>query len=804
MNDDVHDGPRDEQIDAAFAAYLRSCDLGEGSEEREQFLAQFPELEPDLRRLIATADLLERFTTSSSNDAVPPVSPDAETIGAAFTGVGSPSPAQGPSPHRYQKPSKATPPGPGGDAPVGNTTDGDQTSNAEDAVIQFGQAPGDSTSPPTEPAASAALVSRGRGIASLNDHEPPGGDDPNSTLPAEDRPADQPGPTLPYQLGDYELQRMIGRGGMGVVYLARQRDLERHVAVKMIRSGMLAGEEEVRRFRTEARAAAKLQHPNIVTVHHFGYLQGHHYFSMDYVAGTDLSRKMAAGPLSIAQAVRYVRDCARAIHFAHQNQILHRDLKPANILIDQDDQVRITDFGLAKHTDNDSSLTASGAAVGTPNYMAPEQASGHGDRAGRPADVYALGAILFSLVTGRPPFVGETIVQTLMQVVHRPTPRPREFRPDVPADLETVLLKCLEKEPKDRYQSAEALAGELERVLQGRPILAKPRSPLKRLWHWFLDIPIVAAVTGRRFLEASETHRRVQTGIIAVALLFPILAFAALGIFRWNRGQMPDYVRIAGGIEGGIYDEISGEIAHRIMRSSGVDATVISSSGSVDNRQRLLARDIDLAPMQSSTIRGENLCVVAPLFYEVVHVLAKPDANIHSVADLRGHVVAVGPEGSGSRLAADLLFDSFQLGPSDLKKVVASWQDPVSLTTVDAAIVCIGVGSELMKEMLYKHHFVLLGIPESIHVSQEHPTLRPLQISPDAYPDLDLPPEGFQSVGMTAFLAARMDSPDVLVESALAAIYDEPILFPGLIPKQKAAEFQGMQLHPAARRYFDK
>lgn len=790
MSDDIDDSPRDQQIDAAFAAYLRSCDSG-STAQREEFLAQFPELEPELRKLIATADLLERLTTSPTQHEQPRVSPDADTVGAAFTGMGG----------RKREPTSDKPPKSAADAIIGNSgSDSDSDSNlASDEGAAF------QTTPPGGFVASGAVVSRGRGavmlanLPSSNDE-----DDPNSTLPASDRPADHPGPRLPFQLGDYELRKMIGRGGMGVVYLATQRNLDREVAVKMIRSGMLAGEEEVRRFRTEAKAAAKLQHPNIVSVHHFGYLEGHHFFSMDYVAGTDLARKMAEGPLPIEQAVRYVRDCARAIHYAHQCQILHRDLKPANVLIDNDDQVHITDFGLAKHTDNDSSLTASGAAVGTPNYMAPEQASGHGDRAGRAADVYALGAILFAVVTGRPPFVGDTIVQTLMQVVHRPTPSPREFRPEVPADLETVLLKSLAKEPNDRYQSAEELASELDRILQGRPVLAKRRSIAKRLWHWFLDIPIVAALTGRRFLEASDTHRKVQTAILAAAMLMPVLLISLVAIVRWNRGQMPDYVRIAGGIDGGVYDEISGEIAHRIMRARGVDATVISSNGSVDNRSRLLAREVDLAPMQSSTIRGEQLCVVAPLFYEVVHVLVRPETNIQSVGELKGHVVAVGPEGSGSRLAADLLLDSYQLNDTNVTRIVASWQDPSSLAKADAAILCIGVGSELIKEMLGQRGFALIDIPESIRVSQEHPTLRPLQIKAEVYPSINLPPSGFQSVGMTAFLAARMDTPDVLVDAALDAIYSEPLLFPGMIPKRGAAEFQNMQLHPAARRFFDQ
>ena len=790
MENEMHDSPRDQQIDAAFAAYLKSCDTGSAA-EREEFLAQFPELEPELRKLIATADLLERFT-SSSGVYTPPVSPDADTVGAAFTGVrsSSPNPAV---PARSTNP--ATPDkvaAPGQESP-------DQQFFANDD-------PAHQTTPPVpvDRSPAAAVVSRGRGIAALANLPQQDDEDANSTLPASDRPADHPGPRLPFQLGDYLLRKMIGRGGMGVVYLATQRNLDREVAVKMIRSGMLAGEEEVRRFRTEAKAAAKLQHPNIVTVHHFGYLEGHHYFSMDYIAGTDLSKLMAAGPLPILKAIRYVRDCAKAIHYAHQCQILHRDLKPANVLIDADDQIHITDFGLAKHTDTDSSLTASGAAVGTPNYMAPEQASGHGDRAGRAADVYALGAILFAVVTGRPPFVGDTIMQTLMQVVHRPTPSALEFRPDVPADLDTVLHKCLAKEPQDRYQSAEELAGELDRILQGRPVLAKRRSMMRRLWHWFLDIPIVAALSGRRFLDASDTHRRVQTAILATVCVIPLLFMGLIAISRWSRGQMPDYVRIAGGIEGGVYGEISGEIAHRIMRSKGVDATVIPSNGSVENRSRLLDGDIELAPMQASTIRGERLCVVAPLFYEVVHLLVRPESEITTVADLKGKVIAVGPDGSGSRLAADLLLDSYNLNDSNVTRIVASWQDPSTLAKADAAILCIGIGSDLVKNMLDDQEFTLIGIPESIRVSQEHPTLRPLQISADVYPSVNMPPDGFQSVGMTAFLAARMDTPDVLVEAALEAIYSEPILFPGMIPKRGAAEFQGMQLHPAARRFFDQ
>ena len=196
--------------------------------------------------------------------------------------------------------------------------------------------------------------------------------------------------------GDYVLQREIGRGGMGVVYLARQHELDRQVAIKMIRSGMLADEGEVRRFYTEAQAAARLRHRGIVGVHQFGRRAGHHFFSMEYIPGTDLQKKINSGLLDPKEAARYVRDVARAIHHAHQKGVLHRDLKPANVLIDEHDQIHVTDFGLAKHMDSDSSVTGSGAAIGTPHYMAPEQAGGHSDRVCAERDVYSLGAILFA------------------------------------------------------------------------------------------------------------------------------------------------------------------------------------------------------------------------------------------------------------------------------------------------------------------------------------------------------------------------------------------------------------------------
>ncbi len=309
---------------------------------------------------------------------------------------------------------------------------------------------------------------------SASDGDEEGG--PAATLPMAHRPKGDPGPTLPFDLGDYLLLDVIGRGGMGVVYRAKQHELDREVAVKMIRSGMLADDSEVRRFYTEAQAAARLHHPGIVSVHQFGRRAGHHFFSMEYIRGTDLQRRINESELDPREAARYVRDVARAIHHAHEKGVLHRDLKPANVLIDEKDQIHVTDFGLAKHLDADSSVTGSGAAVGTPHYMAPEQAGGLSDRASLQSDVYSLGAILFACLAGRPPIVADTVMQTLVKVVHQPAPPVRSMRRDAPADLETIIAKCLEKNPNKRYESAASLADELDAYLEGRPIQARPRS----------------------------------------------------------------------------------------------------------------------------------------------------------------------------------------------------------------------------------------------------------------------------------------------------------------------------------------
>lgn len=297
--------------------------------------------------------------------------------------------------------------------------------------------------------------------------------------------------------GDYDLLEEIARGGMGVVYKARQRNLDRLVAVKMILAGPLAGKEFVQRFRTEAAAAAVLQHPNIVAIHDVGVHEGRHYFSMDYVQGRNLAQLVNQQPLPAGKAAQYVQLIAEAVHYAHERGILHRDLKPSNVLIDSvTDQPRVTDFGLAKRLDRDSGLTLSGQVLGSPNFMPPEQAGARRSKMGRSSDIYALGGIIYYLLTARPPFQADSLEQIIAQVLHAEPVAPRLLNPSIPRDLETITLKCLEKEPSRRYPTAQELADELSRVLRHEPIQARPVNVPEKLWRWCRRKPALATAVG--------------------------------------------------------------------------------------------------------------------------------------------------------------------------------------------------------------------------------------------------------------------------------------------------------------------
>jgi TRAP transporter TAXI family solute receptor len=587
---------------------------------------------------------------------------------------------------------------------------------------------------------------------------------------------------------------------MGVVYRASQRELDREVAVKMIRSGILADEAEVRRFYTEAQAAARLHHPGIVAVHQFGIRAGHHFFSMEYIPGTDLQRRINESELDPLDAARYVRDVARAIHHAHQKGVLHRDLKPANVLIDEQDQIHVTDFGLAKHMDSDSSVTGSGAAVGTPHYMAPEQAGGHSDHASRQSDVYSLGAVLFACLTGRPPIVADTVMQTLVQVVHHPAPSVRSLRPEVPLDLETIIAKCLEKNPQKRYATAEKLAQELDAFLEGRPIEARPRSRVVKAWHWIEGVPLVGALSGRRVLHSSDLHRRFQAAMLCLMLVTPLIAAALLLAWQQYKQAMPSEVRFAGGIPDGIYSQVSQELGQRVQALHQVPFRVVGSGGSHDNRDLLLSGQVDIAPMQVTAITGQRLFLVAPLFHELLYVLARPESGIETLEDLRGRTVAVGPRGSGSRETSELIFASLNFG-DDIRRQVIQWPELFADDAPEAAMVCIGRDSPLMSQLVGGGRWKLIPIPDAVQISLQHPSLDAMTIDHREFPGVAVA-EQIPTVGTTAFLVATDDTPASLVTAVLQAIYQEPPPFKGLISRSQLTEWPSVAFHPAARQFF--
>lgn len=376
------------------------------------------------------------------------------------------------------------------------------------AAAPFSSPPASNEAPAASPLPSATLGLPGSAAVSAPLPAASPADPANAlteirSSPSGDRPParvdDLVGPGS--MVGEYELVDEIGRGGMGVIYRARHRRLGRIVALKMISAGRLASTDEIRRFRTEAEAAAQLDHPHIVPIYEVGEVNGQPFFTMRLIDGGSLQQALSERrpPFAVAHAVRLMAQVARAVHHAHQRGILHRDLKPGNILLDRQGEPHVTDFGLVKQLDGtapqggNDALTRTGAIVGTPSYMSPEQA-----RAERSlttaSDIYSLGAILYELLTGQPPFRGPNPVETLMQVLEKEPPRPRSLNGRLDQDLETICLKCLEKDPAQRYASAASLADDLERWLRREPIQARPISTLERAWRWCRRNPTVATL----------------------------------------------------------------------------------------------------------------------------------------------------------------------------------------------------------------------------------------------------------------------------------------------------------------------
>src|SRR6266404_1593402 len=290
--------------------------------------------------------------------------------------------------------------------------------------------------------------------------------------------------TMLGELGDYELLEEIGRGGQGVVFRARQKSLNRTVALKVISLGQWASKAHLKRFRLEAEAAARLEHPGIVPIHEVGERDGSCYFSMKFVEGGQLDEVARREPIPIRQSVGLMVKVARTVHYAHEHGILHRDIKPGNILLDRKGEPHLTDFGLARLLETESSVTQTLDVLGTPSYMAPEQAVGNNAAVSSATDVYGLGAVLYQLLTGQPPFAGGTTYETIKLLLDTEPRQPRLLNPKIDRDLSTICLKCLEKDPKRRYTSALALAEDLERWLRHEPIQARHTGVFARGRKW--------------------------------------------------------------------------------------------------------------------------------------------------------------------------------------------------------------------------------------------------------------------------------------------------------------------------------
>src|SRR5882757_169561 len=379
--------------------------------------------------------------------------------------------------------------------------------------------------------------------------------------------------------GDYELLDVIGRGGQGVVYRARQKSLNRIVALKVIGLGHWATEAHLKRFRLEAEAAASLEHPGIVPIHEVGERDGSCYFSMKFIEGGQLDEVVKQTPMSIRQAAELIAKVARTVHYAHEHGILHRDIKPGNILLDQQGEPHLTDFGLARLVESESTMTRTLDVLGTPSYMAPEQAMGNNAAVSSVTDIYGLGAVLYQLLTGQPPFAGGATYETIKLLLDTEPKQPRLLNPKIDRDLRTICLKCLEKDSKRRYSSALALAEDLQRWLKHEPIQARHTGVFARGKKWVRRNPtsallaasllVLATVVGWNIWKSELFHHPLATGIA-------VLPFENLSEQREDAAAFVD----------GVQDDILTKLA-RIA-----DLKVISRSSVMEYRGKRNLRQI--------------------------------------------------------------------------------------------------------------------------------------------------------------------------------------------------------------------
>ena len=616
--------------------------------------------------------------------------------------------------------------------------------------------------------------------------------------PSEKTSTGSGGSLIGRSLGDYEIIEELGRGGMGVVYKAWQTGMAREVALKMIRNGCLASENDVQRFYFEAKAAGRLNHALILDVYEVGEIEGHHFFTMEYVSGENLAQYARQQKLSWRDVADLLWNVAEAIDYAHLQGLLHRDLKPSNILIDSQGRPRITDFGLAKDLHSGDQLTLSGSTIGTPSYMSPEQAQARRDDVTCQSDVYSLGAILYTLLTGNPPFRAASTIDTLTQVIHAEPVPPRVLKSDCPRGLEAICLKCLQKSPSQRYATAHEMAEDLARFLHGERVLARHSRVHHRVWQWLRNVPLIAAVLGRR--SASSTARHVAGQWITVI----VLAVLAAGVIAWPRlmeSRRLVTIDFSTGPESGKYSELGQARAARLRRQTGRDVLAHPSAGAVDSHARLVSGSADLAFLQENVGLDKGMNVLAPLYFEATLVLVRREGPLTKISDLPGHRIALGPIGSGMRFSSRKLLEYHGLSEHQLQDVDRRYTDLSACLELDGAIVTSKVDTPALQELLRSNHFRLLPLANF----NEMPGFRTMLLQQKNLPAGYIPQGNLLVPATFAILAVRKQTPDALVTECLEALYGEGGVtqaFDQVFSLHEAKEWQDLKYHDAAERYF--
>jgi len=606
-----------------------------------------------------------------------------------------------------------------------------------------------------------------------------------------------------FAFGDYQLLEVIGQGGMGIVYRARQAGINREVAVKMIRSDRFHFDKDVARFYKEAQTAGSTQHPNVVTVFDIGDVSGRHYFSMQLVEGTDLAALNRESHLSSRRMAEILRDVANGVHAAHQHGVLHRDLKPANVLIrDADDQAIVTDFGLAKQIENELDLTRSGDTVGTPSYMSPEQARADETRMGPASDVYSIGAILYELMTGLPPFKSDSAASTVVEVLHREVIPPSDLSTNVNKYLEAICLKCLEKNPQARYESANELAEDFERMLDGRPVKAVPVGKVRKSVRWINNVPFIARLSGNHFPNVTQAHRVVNH----LLWVIPVLFFGLFLLWQIVRqSYVPDSISIGTGMSDQFYHQVGLELKNELASNYNQPTKIVTTSGSLENINLLNSGDVHIAIAQLEVLANDNsVAKLTPLYADKVHIVIRKDQGISTLKDLQGRVVSLGPLHSGMRITSERILTALNIDVAGMQQTFTPFQDMLTDPSIEAGVITTRTENQVLQRLLNDSRFELIGLTTSQINQLTQIGYHRDRISGEGLSQVEA--ELTPTVATMAFLVTDANAGEALVSRMLNALFVEQsngsIATRLNLLSRKAASQHPIDFHPAALKFF--